>query len=105
MNAIPNSDEPRGLLVALTRLGVTIFALAENKVTLFANEWEAERIWQMRIALRMVLAVLALTLAGLFAAGWLVLMLWDWSHSFAILALPCGDHRGRWRPSNRRHLA
>ena len=88
MNTTSNPDQPRGLLASVSRLGVTILSLAENKIALFANEWEAERIWQMRIALRMVVAVLALTLASLFAAVWLVFVLWDWSRSLAILA-PC----------------
>lgn len=88
MNSASTPDGSRGLLASVSRLGVTMLSLAENKCALFANEWETERIWQMRIALRMVIAVLALTLASLFAAGSLVLLLWDWSPSLAVLA-PC----------------
>ena len=85
----PSSDsEPRGLLASVSRLGITILSLAENKCALFANEWEIERIWLLRISLRLIIAMLAFMLASLFAAGWLVLMLWDWNHSLAVLT-PC----------------
>ena len=80
--------EPRGLLASVAQLGSSVLSLAENKFSLFVNEFEAERIWMMRIALRIILAVLALTLASMFAAGWLVVILWDWNHSVAVLA-PC----------------
>lgn len=87
----------------MSRLGVSILALAENKGALFANEWEAERIWQIRIVLRMAIAVLALTLASVFASGWLVLVLWEWNHSVAVLA-PCVIFASvgavMWRSSN-----
>ena len=88
MNTTSTQDEPQGLLASVSRLGVTILSLAENKCAIFANEWEAERIWLMRISLRLIIAALAMTLASVFAAGWLVLVLWDWSHSLAILT-PC----------------
>ena len=96
-------DEPRGLLASVAHLGSSILSLAENKFSLFVNEFEAERIWMLRIALRMILAVLALTLASMFAAGWLVVILWDWNHSVAVLA-PCAIFALiaaiLWRPSN-----
>lgn len=102
MNTTTTHQQPTGLLASVSRLGVTILALAENKCALIANEWEAERIWQLRIGLRIVVAILALTLASLFAAGWLVLVLWDWSHSLAVLA-PCvifaAIGAGMWRSS------
>jgi len=103
MNTPTTPDKPRGLLASVSRLGVSILALAENKGALFANEWEAERIWQMRIALRMAIAVLALTCASVFAAGWLVLVLWEWNHSVAVL-VPCLIFASvgavMWRSSN-----
>lgn len=85
MNADNRPDAPQGLLASASRLGVNALALAENKVALFANEWEAERVWQFRIGLRMILATLAMTLASLFVGAWLTLLLWDWSHSLAVL--------------------
>lgn len=99
----PNADAPRGLFASAIRLGVAILALAENKCAQFANEWEAERIWQLRIALRMVLAGMALMLAGLFAAVWMVWMLWDLNQAIAILT-PCAVFSSigalLWRSSN-----
>ncbi|MEO8101781.1 MAG: phage holin family protein [Betaproteobacteria bacterium] len=86
MSANPNPDAPRGVLASAARLGVTLLALVENKCALAANEWETERIWQTRIMLRMIVGALALTFASLFAAAWLVLVLWDWSHALAVLA-------------------
>ena len=102
MNTTTTHQKPRGLLASASRLGVTVLALAENKCALFANEWEAERIWQWRIGIRVAISILALTLASLFAAAWLVLVLWDWSHSLAVLA-PCAIFSaiaaGMWRSS------
>lgn len=87
MAASPDTrSASQGLLGSVARLGASVLALAENKVALFANEWETERIWQTRIVLRVAVAIVALTLASLFAAAWLVLQLWDWNRSLAMLA-------------------
>ena len=81
------STEPKaGLLASAARLGISLVSLAEGKVALFANELESERIWLLRLALRLLVAMLALTLAGAFAGLWLVYLLWEWNHWIALLA-------------------
>jgi uncharacterized membrane protein YqjE len=88
MDDTTHTVQPRGLLASVARLGVSALSMAENQLALFANEWETELIWQTRITLRIVIAVLTMTLASIFAMAWLVLQLWDWNHSLAVLA-PC----------------
>jgi len=81
-----NAGSRPGLLGSAARLGLSIAGLAENKLQLFASEFESERIWLMRLALRLGITLLALTLASLFAGLWLTWLLWDWNHAMAILA-------------------
>ncbi len=62
-----------------------MLTLAENKLLLFASEFESERIWTMRLALRLAATILALCLAFLFLGAWLTFILWDWHQTLAIL--------------------
>ena len=79
-------DKRSGILSSAARLGISLTSLMESKVLLFANEFETERVWLIRMALRLLVAVAALALACSFAGAWLVYLLWDWNHTLALLA-------------------
>ncbi len=73
-----------GLMGSAARLGASVIALAESKLLLFANEFESERVWMLRIGLRVAITLLALTLACLFLGLVVVQLLWDWSRTLAL---------------------
>jgi uncharacterized membrane protein YqjE len=75
-----------GLLASLARAGTSLASLAEYKLLLFANELEAERLWAMRLALRLMMALLAMMACLLFVGALLALALWEWNRWLALIA-------------------
>ncbi len=73
-----------GLMGSAARLGASAMTLVEGKLLLFANEFESERVWMLRIGLRVALTLLALTLACLFLGLVVVHLLWDWNRTLAL---------------------
>jgi uncharacterized membrane protein YqjE len=76
-----------GVLASVRRVGSSLLALLQNRVQLFAVEWQEEKLRALRLLLWLT-AALALGIAGLLVAvGVLALFLWKQAGYTGVIGL------------------